>query len=167
MSQIHTINELKQLIGVSEGTIYNRLSQFSGFLSDEIRKGDHNKNLVTENGRQILERIEELRRQNYSLERIREKINEELDSNHKEEVSDPREPSEGSMIVNEVLKEEITLLKERVESLENQLEERNQEIKRLHQILQNRLPPSQEEARQKVEKREGVWRRFKKFLGSI
>ena len=191
---MYSINELKDIIGVSEGTLYNRLSQFSEFVSEEVRKGDHNKNLITENGRKILERIEELRSQNYSIKQIKTKLGEELENTDKEQVSTTSNQSqevsrvrareregieiEAETKVNDLLRDQISILQNQMETLKDQLERKDEQIDRLQQIIQNRLPPSQEEARRKVESMDvdmnengnrsrnskSLWRRFKRFV---
>lgn len=174
---MYTIKQLTAILGISEATLYNRLREFDDFLRSYRRRNkENNQNLITEDGRRILERIEELRKQGYPFEEIKRKLTEELKPGQVHESPGDND-SQGSLesleslenlqrrvamleIENAQLRERLQELKDRIASLEKDKEW-------LQHLLQNRLPPTEEEIREKLSQRVSRWERFKQFLKGV
>jgi DNA-binding transcriptional MerR regulator len=150
------------MLSISKPTLYKRLEQFDSFLEEHLRTGDHNQTLITETGRKILERIEQLRNEKFSIKQIESKLREELN------MPPPSGSNAGSLDSQllyktvGILERENEFLKERVKKLEESVESKDREITRLHEIIQNRLPalPPGSDNAQKPSR----WTRFKQLL---
>jgi len=171
---MYTIKELTAILGISEATLYNRLREFDDFLRDYRRKNkENNQNLITEDGRRILERIEELRKQGYPFEEIRRRLSKELATDEPPRVED----SQGSLETLETLKNlqsrvalletENAQLRERLQELKDRIMSLERDKEWLQHLLQNRLPPTREEIHEKLSQRVSRWERFKQFLKGV
>ena len=158
---MYTLEQLSEMLGVSKPTLYNRMDQFNSILDGHLRKGEHNTALITETGRKILERIEELRKEKFSIKQIEAQLVEELGMSAN---GSPNHVSADSQLLYktvEILERENEFLKERVRKLESGLDSKDGEITRLHEIIQNRLPalPTGQNGQQP-----GRWERQKQFI---
>lgn len=159
---MYTLDQLANMLSISKPTLYNRLEQFDSILEEHLRTGDHNQTLITETGRKILERIEQLRKEKFSIKQIESKLRDELNMPTQ---AGPNAGSLDSQLLYKtvgILERENDFLKERIKKLEESVESKDREIARLHEIIQNRLPalPAGSDNGQ----RPGRWTRFKQLL---
>lgn len=172
---MYTVDQLMSLLGISEATLYARLREFDEFLKDHRRKGDNNQNLMTEDGRKILERIEQLRKERLPFEAIKEKLFKELNEGKQVLVGQATagslsslETPENSILAlqleNMQLKQRVNDMEERIQDLKERISSLERDKEKLHDLIYNRLPPSQEEIIQKLQARVPRWERFKQLL---
>lgn len=153
---MHSIEDLVRYLGLSEYQIRARLREIGAVLEDHIYRGKKNRILIDDTGLKILERLRQLENEGLSVADSVQKIKEEMaelasinvqnatSATPKEPQTVPQTTSQTELIA--VYKQMIDTLNQRIESLERQLQKKDEQIDRLQDLLQNRLPPTKEEA---------------------
>lgn len=111
---MHSINELMDILGYTSDQIRLRLEKLKPILKETIRRGKHNKILVTDNGLEILRRAKQLEESNIPLEEIPEKLEKEIDQTE-EKTSDDLTQTDQNLL--EEKNKRIDDLKSRVKEL--------------------------------------------------
>ena len=142
---MHDVKALAEHFGLSERAINRRLAALQTALGPQadayLTRGKVDKYLVTNNGLSVLGRMLELERDGLTIEEAAKRVREEL----VEPASDPqtngqnaerRESAERRQAGDEL----VATLRETIELLKAQIAEKDRQIERLQDILQNRLP---------------------------
>jgi DNA-binding transcriptional MerR regulator len=133
---MYSLNHLKDILGVSKPTLYNRLKQFDKFIRNELRTGNHNEIFITENGRKILERIESLRKDMLPIKQIKSVLEQELSKSGKESSEQQKTDPQPTYETVQLLKEQIAYLKSQIEKKDDLIERLSNRIKELTGMLQ-------------------------------
>jgi hypothetical protein len=142
---MHDVKSLADHFKLSERAINRRLAALQTALGPEsdayLMRGKVDKYLVTNNGLSVLGRMLELERDGLTIEEAAKRVHAEL----VEPASDGQEDGTGasrreSADSRKAHDELIATLRETVELLKAQLAEKDRQIERLQDILQNRLP---------------------------
>lgn len=158
---MYTIEDLNDILGYSEHQIRRRLDQYSDVIGAEIQRGEKNKILLKDNGLQILRRAKELEEGGKTITQTLNIIKQELNSDKQDTQQGQTATAEKNGgppndLAVQALQQQTHVLEEQLEATRSQLQElrrdykeqlqyRNEEIERLHTIIQNRLPPAEEE----------------------
>ena len=142
---MHDVKALAEHFQLSERAINRRLAALQTALGPQadayLTRGKVDKYLVTNNGLSVLGRMLELERDGLTIEEAAKRVREEL----VEPASDPqtngqnaerRESAERRQAGDEL----VAALRETIELLKVQIAEKDRQIERLQDILQNRLP---------------------------
>ena len=151
---MHTIKELKDILGYSSDQLRLRLDKFRPILNESVRRGDNNKILLDDNGLEILRRAKDLEKQNIPLNDIPNRLEKEINQNGNN-ASDNLAQTDQSLI--EEKEKRIQELKERI----NELHEDKQYLKTQVNELQQKLITGEVE---KKEKGNGPIKRFFEWL---
>lgn len=154
---MHDISELQGILNLTEDKIRYRIAKLGIPFRKYITSGVNNKLLIDDNGLKILQRVVDLEKGGRSVSEAIANVQSELDF-------DSHKPSEAPP---DMLTKLIEHLEASIASLERQLEAKDREIERLHDLLNRQLPPSQQEIRERVEARVSRWERFKQFLRGV
>jgi len=142
---MYTIQDLMQILGLTEDQIRDRLAQFGPILRPHLRRGARNRILLNHSGLEILRRALELEKSGRTLAEVQDLLREEL----------AQKPAEQPQSLEYELLTKLLETKEKeIHRLEEQLREKDKQIESLHQILHGRLPgevPSQPLKREKEE----------------
>lgn len=157
---MHGIEELMSILGYDKShKIRERLDILRPVLEPYLKRGSKNKVLVDNNGLEILRRAKQLEDSGYILKDILKLLQDELKNNGA--IGFGKQP-ESALITDlnlllaekdkqiDLLKSEVQFLRDRITYLEN--------------ILQNRLPPTQEEIREKLAQKASRWERFRQLI---
>jgi len=173
---MHNIEDLMRILGLNENQVRVRLREFRSYIDRHITHGKNNKILVSDSGLKILERVKNLEEeQGLTLDAIKSRLNEELGIQENIDKNGNSYQVQTHTIQSDSLyKERLEDLKLMIETLINQmrqkdeqLKEKDRQIAQLYELIKNRLPPlppSQEEAQQKLLFKASRWQRFKQFI---
>jgi len=163
---MHDIENLSAILGLTPSQVRRRLADLDDLLRDHIKQGKRNKIIVDDAGLEILRRVTEYEKQGLSLSECKAIIKEELDSG---QISLLRtEDLEGDKVEQTSMKL-LEILREQLQEKDRQIKVLQEQINRLHEIIQERLPPlppspASVEARAEGEKRVGRWKRLKQLI---
>jgi len=131
-----TIDQLKDSLGLSSvNEARNRFNAIRDLLEPYIGRGEKNRILIESEGVGLLRKLVDLEKTGLSLTQAEKKLREELNSGAaKQNQTVDQTPQDGAM------ERLIRHLEEQIAIKDRQLEEKDQQIKRLQEILQNRLP---------------------------
>lgn len=131
-----TIDQLKESLGLSSvNEARNRLNAVRDLLEPYIRRGEKNRLLLESEGVGLLRKLVDLEKTGLSLTQAERQLRKELNSGAiKQDQAVNQTPQDGA---TERL---IHHLEEQIAIKDRQLEEKDQQIRRLQEILQNRLP---------------------------
>ena len=142
---MHDVKALAEHFQLSERAINRRLAALQTALGPQadayLTRGKVDKYLVTNNGLSVLGRMLDLERDGLTIEEAAKRVREEL----VEPASNPqtngqnaerRESAERRQAGDEL----VATLRETIELLKAQIAEKDRQIERLQEILQNRLP---------------------------
>jgi len=131
-----TIDQLKDSLGLSSvNEARNRFNAIRDLLEPYIGRGEKNKILIESEGVGLLRKLVDLEKTGLSLAQAEKKLREELNSGGiKQDQTVDQTPQDSA---TERL---IRHLEEQIAIKDRQLAEKDQQIKRLQEILQNRLP---------------------------
>ena len=161
---MHDIHDLMKILGYDKPyKVRERLDAFKAVLGDSLKRGAKNKVLVDNNGLMILRRAKELEEAGHTLKEIARLLEAELNGDSKGAAS-----SEPETASNDDLKRQWELLlrekDRRIAQLESEVEFLRGRILTLEEVLQDRLPPTEEEIRAKIRQKVSRWERFKQLL---
>jgi len=127
------------MLGLSERQIHIRLTKLAPLLSGHIHTGKNNRKLIDDQGFAILQRVIELEKEGIAVDLAVEQVKEEL--NNGDQISISTDVNRGiTAELLEELRRTISRLEEDKRFLQTQLEAKEREIERLHEIIANRLP---------------------------
>lgn len=127
------------MLGLSERQIHIRLAKLATLLDGHIHTGKNNRKLIDDQGFAILNRVVELEKDGIAVDLAVEQVEEELDNG--DEISHSSDVKQGvTMELLGELRRTIGRLERDKEFLQAQLEAKEKEIERLHDIIANRLP---------------------------
>jgi len=142
---MHDVKSLADHFKLSERAINRRLAALQTALGPEsdayLTRGKVDKYLVTNNGLSVLGRMLELERDGLTIEeaarRVRAELGEPASNDQEDGTGASGQQSADSRKAHDEL---VATLRETVELLKAQLAEKDRQIERLQDILQNRLP---------------------------
>ena len=136
---VRDVKDLSAMLGLSERQIHIRLTKLAPLLSGHIHTGKNNRKLIDDQGFAILQRVIELEKEGIAVDLAVEQVKEEL--NNGDQISISTDVNRGiTAELLEELRRTISRLEEDKRFLQTQLEAKEREIERLHEIIANRLP---------------------------
>jgi len=164
---MYDIEQLKQILGLSENQVRVRLDEFRAIIDPFIIRGARNKILVDHNGLEVLKRAIEHEKSGKTLAEIKVLLKQELsgrDGNGQWAIGTAEEvPSK----LIETYEERIRDLKQYIKTLEEQIREKDRQIERFQETIKS-LPPTKEEIQEKFRQGDSQqvsrWMRFKQLL---
>jgi DNA-binding transcriptional MerR regulator len=161
---MHDIQDLMRILGYDKPhKLRERLDAFKAVLGDSLKRGAKNKVLVDNNGLMILRRAKELEESGHTLREVARLLEAELKGHSAEDASNGSETAS----ITDLKRQWELLLREkdrRIAQLEGEVEFLRGRILTLEEVLQDRLPPSQEEIRANLQQKVSRWERFKQLL---
>lgn len=134
-----TLAELKATLGLETiPQVRHRIELLREILKPFIRRGENNEIIIEPSGTEILRRLEDLRKTGLTLEQAAKRIKDE--NNLEKRDGRPQEALDET---------EVNYLKLLLQEKDKQIQILLEEVQWLRSLLQNRLPPSQEEAKAK------------------
>jgi len=143
--RMHDLEDLKSNFGLSYDELRYRLGKLGAAIKPYIMRGKRGKILVDDSGLQILRRLRDLEQDGRSISQACQAIQEELQGSHPLGSSTPI-----STLAKDLKDELIEELRERVKSLEYQLEIKDRQIEQLYRMVEETqqllksLPPAKE-----------------------
>jgi predicted RNase H-like nuclease (RuvC/YqgF family) len=126
------------MLGLSERQIHIRLAKLDDLLDGHIHTGKNNRKLIDDQGFAILNRVVELEKDGIAVDLAVEQVRGELKGS--DDISKKGYVNRGATVeLLEELRATISRLEKDKEFLQNQLEAKEKEIERLHDIIANRL----------------------------
>jgi len=161
---MHDIHDLMRILGYDKPhKVRERLDAFKAVLGDSLKRGAKNKVLVDNNGLMILRRAKELEEAGHTLKEIARLLEAELNGDSGNGASTA--PETASNADRERHWELLLREKDRrIAQLESEVEFLRGRILTLEEVLQDRLPPSEDEIRAKIRQKVSRWERFKQLL---
>jgi len=146
---MYDIEHLSTRLARTKDQLRHRVKLLGKTLEPYKRSGKKGKLLLTEDGVAILERLIQLEDQGIAMSDAIEIIRQELDGD--EPQSSPPEQCQSGTIQELIwhLKQENEFLKDQIRSKDEQIAQLNKRLAELGQLLQQRLPPTREEIREK------------------
>lgn len=127
------IKELESTLGITTDQVRARVAHLRDHFDQVVEQGQRGKLLVTDRGLAILHRIIELETQGHSLQTATKVIRTDLeDGVSKRKIGIPKE-SQADPILVQTLQDTVALLRA-------QLDTKDLEIERLHDLLHRQLP---------------------------
>ncbi len=161
---MYDMDKLADLLGLSRNQVRVRLQEYRSLLNAHVVHGQKNKLLLDHNGLSILQRALELEKKGLTLDSIRATLRQELNiqgDGREISTATQEDPSFKLMQAYEKL---LASKDQEIAFLKDQIKEKDQQIKYFQELLNNRLPPSQDEIREKLAQKVSRWERFKQLL---
>jgi len=153
---MYAIKELCKELSLTYTQLRHRLTLLGKVLEPYIHRGNKNEILVDIDGLQILRRLRQIEVENQlGTKEAVDYIKEELEIQGRSTKEDISSDNKDQLIAE---------LKTRIHLLDAMVEDLRKDKQRLYEIIYNRLPPSQEEIKQKLEQKASRWLRFKQLL---
>lgn len=162
---MHDIEDLAAILGLTTPQIRRRLTDLDDLLRSHVRQGKRNKIIMDNAGLEILRRVAEYEKQGLSLSECKSIVKEELSSGK----TDGIERQQAQVKVDETGDKLLEIFREQLREKDNQIKNLQDQIARLYNLIENRLPlpPSQQEIREKLAQRVSRWERFKQLLRGV
>lgn len=161
---MHDIENLSAILGLTPSQVRRRLADLHDLLQDHIKQGKRNKIIVDDAGLEILRRIAEYEKQGLSLSECKAIVKEELKGDQKSPIVSEDSASEK---VEQSTAKLVEIFQEQLREKDRQIKVLQEQISRLHEIIQERLPPlppSPAEVRAKGEAKVSRWKRLKQLI---
>lgn len=162
---MHDIEDLAAILGLTAPQIRRRLTDLDDLLHSHVRQGKRNKIIIDNAGLEILRRVAAYEKQGLSLSECKSIVKEELSRGK----TDGIEQQQAQVKVDETVDKLLEIFHEQLREKDNQIKNLQDQIARLYNLIENRLPlpPSKEEIREKLAQRVSRWERFKQFLRGV
>ena len=146
-----TVEELRTILGLeSINQVRNRIAALEDLLEGHIRRGSNYQLIIDDSGIVLLRRLEDLHKGGLTLKEAADRIRQEIEDNSQKMLgANLDEPGETRTIheLREIIARqdrEIERLVSELERLHRQLEIKDQQIDRLHDLLNRQLPGRRE-----------------------
>jgi len=161
---MYDMDQLADLLGLSRNQVRVRLQEYRSLLDAHVVHGQKNKLLIDHNGLAILQRALELEKNGLTLDSIRATLQQELNIRGDGRESSTATREDPSFKLMQAYEKLLASKDQEIAFLKDQIKEKDQQIKYFQELLNNRLPPSQDEIRQKLAQKVSRWERFKQLL---
>jgi len=160
---MHDIEDLSTILGLTPSQVRRRLADLDDLLRDHIKQGKRNKIIVDDAGLEILRRITEYEKQGLSLSECKSIVKDELSG---DQINPLTSEDHAGEKVEQSTAKLLEILREQLQEKDRQIRVLQEQINRLHEIIQERLPPlpPSPEAQARGTSRVGRWKRLKQFI---
>jgi len=130
----YSVKDLAKMLSLSERQVNLRIDQMSTLLDGHIRRGSRGKRMLDQNGFTLLKRVVQIEREKGISSKLAvEQVKEELEESKSLPSRDHVEVGQTDVMV--------AMFRETIDMLKRELEAKEKEIERLHNLLSRQLPP--------------------------
>lgn len=130
----YSIKDLAEILSLSERQVNIRIDHLGTLLDGHMRRGGRGKRMLDQNGLILLKKLVQIEKDmGLSSKLAVEQVREELKSADEKGDGDHVEVGQADVMV--------TMLRETIDMLRTELEAKEKEIERLHDLLNRQLPP--------------------------